>query len=83
MREFTAVDGESWTGSVAEEEGTDYKGRFYLILVQKEGGRRVEVRDVRWNSERSARRTLETMSVLELRRKLRTAVGRSSATVAP
>jgi len=42
----------------------------------------VELRDIRWNSERSARRTLDTMSVVELRRRLRSAEGRGTVRTA-
>ena len=80
MRDFTDTDGEAWTASVRSEEGADYKGRFYLFMTRAgspDSG--VTLEDVRWNSERTARRTLETMSVVELRRRLRSAVGRSSA----
>jgi hypothetical protein len=79
MREFTDADGNNWTASCLEESGPDYKGRLYLALDRSDGGEKVELRDVRWNSERAARRTLETMSVVELRRRLRSAVGRSAA----
>jgi hypothetical protein len=77
MREFTDRAGRSWVASAAEEEGTDYKGRFYLTLTPAEGGETLALRDVRWNSERTARRTLETMSLFELRRRLRWAEGRA------
>jgi hypothetical protein len=81
MREFTEPGGRRWTASVAEEDGTDYKGRLYLVLRSSGGEDVLELRDVRWNSERTARRTLETMSVVELRRRLRSAVGRSASPV--
>lgn len=81
MREFTEPGGRTWTASVAEEDGTDYKGRLYLVLRPSGGEDILELRDVRWNSERTARRTLETMSVVELRRRLRSAVGRSASSV--
>ena len=79
MRAFTDSDGRRWTASVAEEEGPDYKGRVYLVFWSGDAGEgdRFELRDVRWNSERTARRTIETMSVVELRRRLRAALGRS------
>jgi hypothetical protein len=79
MREFTDTQGRTWVASTVEEEGTDYKGRFYLVLSSKDTGEVAELRDVRWNRRRSARRTLETMSVVELRRRLRSAVGRGVA----
>ncbi len=79
MRDFTDLDGQKWTASVVEEDGTDYKGRLYLVLRPAGGGATLDLKDVRWNSERTARRTLETMSTVELRRRLRLAVGRSVA----
>ena len=65
--------------SVAREEGGDYKGRFYLILADGTEGQRepVSLTDVRWNSMRTAERTLATMSGVELRRRLRSALGRA------
>jgi hypothetical protein len=84
MREFTDSEGRTWFASVAEEMGTDYKGRLYLVFrpVSGDEGDAVELRDVRWNSERTARRTIGTMSIVELRRRLRSAVGRSQAPAA-
>jgi hypothetical protein len=77
MREFTDASGRGWIASVREEGGPDYKGRFFLVLEGEDrNGDPLELRDVRWNSERTARRTLETMSVVELRRRLRAAAGR-------
>jgi hypothetical protein len=79
MREFTDAEGRSWIASAVEEEGTDYKGRFHLVMSPSDSDEIVELRDVRWNSARSARRTIETMSVVELRRRLRSAVGRGAS----
>jgi len=79
MREFTDADRQAWIASVAEEDGPDYKGRFYLVLRPAGGGASAQLRDVRWNSRRTALRTIESMSVIELRRRLRAAVGRSAA----
>jgi hypothetical protein len=80
MRDFTDPDGRRWTARVEREEGPDYKGRFHLVMEPADGGRAdsVALTDVRWNSERTARRTLETMSLVELRRRLRSAVRRSA-----
>lgn len=77
MREFTDREGRSWIASAAEEESIDYKGRYYLTITPAEGGETLALPDVRWNSERTARRTLETMSLFELRRRLRWAEGRT------
>ena len=78
MREFEDRNGAVWTASVREEKSTDYKGRFYFVMRPREGDEEVALHDIRWNSERAARRTLETMSVVELRRRLRQATGRSA-----
>lgn len=81
MREFQDREGGSWKAEVAERAGPDYKGRYHLVMHpvgdSTEGGA-VHLDDVRWNSARTAERTLETMSVLELRRRLRSAQGRAS-----
>lgn len=76
MRQFEDEAGREWTADVAETSGIDYKGRFHLVM--RSGDREVALDDVRWNSERTAARTLETMSAVELRRRLRSASGRAS-----
>jgi len=76
MREFKDKEGRTWVAMVQGVDGPDYKGRFHFVLRSGDD-EEVELTDVRWNSERTARRTLETMSVSELRRRLRSAVGRA------
>jgi hypothetical protein len=80
MRTFADDEGRSWEASVQEQSGPDYKGRYYFFLAPEEedGAAGVALLDIRWNSERTARRTLETMSEVELRRRLRQARGRGS-----
>ena len=78
MKEFTDADGRRWVATATEETSTDYKGRYYMVLQPEDGDERLSLRDVRWNSERTARRTIETMSETELRRRLRLARGRSA-----
>jgi len=82
LRDFTDTHGRVWRASVREETGTDYKGRLYLVLTPTDGGDQdaVSLEDIRWNSERTARRTLESMSEVELGRRLRSALGRSGVT---
>lgn len=82
MREFTDPDGRVWVASVRQAEGPDYKGRLFMVLEPADDmvDGPLELRDVRWNSDRTARRTLETMSVVELRRRLRAALGRHGLT---
>jgi len=84
MRSFEDDSGFRWEASVAERPGDDYKGRFFLRLVvegDERGAREVTLKDVRWNSLQTARRTLETMSDVELRRRLRQALGRAPSAV--
>jgi hypothetical protein len=79
MRQFKDADGAVWTATVRERVGPDYKGRYRLWLEPADGGDGVALLDVRWNSERTAERTLATMSEVELRRRLRSALGRATA----
>lgn len=82
MREFTDQEGRSWMATVREIQGPDYKGRWLFVMAPKDDpDSEVALGDVRWNTERTARRTLETMSLVELRRRLRSALGRASAPV--
>lgn len=83
MRTFEDRNGRRWTATIGERDELDYKGRFYFYLEPAEGGEEegVALEDIRWNSEHTARRTLETMSGTELRRRLRQAVGRDRGPV--
>lgn len=103
MRHFIDEQGGSWVASVAQEEGGDYKGRFFLVMERagdregtEDGGSaessagvgevvpaRLPLQDVRWNSVKTAERTLATASDVELRRRLRAARGRAGRPVAP
>ena len=78
MKKFLDDEGNTWVASVRARPGEDYKGRYCLLLrpenAPPEEG--VELSDVRWNSRRTAERTLKTMSVTELRRRHRWAMGR-------
>ena len=79
MREFADENGQVWVGTVQEEPGDDYKGRFCFVFRAESESEAdpVCLTDVRWNSQRTAERTLRTMSDVELRRRLRSARGRS------
>ena len=79
MKDFTDEDGTTWHASVVEDRGIDYKGRFVLTLRADgdEEHDQVSLTDVRWNSRETAARTLDTMSQIELRRRLRSALGRA------
>jgi hypothetical protein len=79
MRKFLDHNGNSWIAVAKEDSTMDYKGRYYMYLREESGpeGKGHALSDVRWNSEEVASRTLQTMSDVELRRRLRSARGRS------
>ncbi len=81
MREFESHDGSRWKASVRQHEGPDYKGRYHFSVWPAGGSEEeaVPLPEIRWNSEKTARRTLESMSDVELRRRLRSALGRRPA----
>ncbi len=71
MRDFTDEQGGLWTATAIEENTPRHHGRWYLEF-HPAGGEvpRLSVPEVRWQTAASARRTLATMSLFELRRKL-------------
>jgi len=77
VRKFADERGEGWVAGVVERPGPDHKGRFRFMARPAVGGDPVVLHDVQWNSEKTANRTLDTMSEVELRRRLRSAMGRS------
>jgi hypothetical protein len=78
MKEFQDAEGRHWRASARQEPSVDYKGRYFLVLEPLDGGPEIlELPEVRWNSQRTAARTIGTMSQFELRRRLRSALGRS------
>jgi hypothetical protein len=83
MRAFRDEHGAGWVATVRARPGRDYKGRYYFFLhpqaARDEEG--IALLDVRWNSERTAQRTLMTMSEVELRRRLASARGRGGLPV--
>ena len=80
MRTFQDKEGATWVASVRERIGDDYKGRFGFVMSPEAGGPEdeVELSDVRWNSLKTAERTLKTMAETELKRRHRWAVGRGN-----
>lgn len=73
-------DGGVWVATVHSKAGLDFKGRHHLRFhpagAEDQGG---ELLDVRWNSLETAERTLTTMSSVELRKRLRSALGRGAS----
>jgi hypothetical protein len=84
MRPFRDELGSTWVATVRERPGRDYKGRYYFFVRPEPGAdsEGVALLDIRWNNERTASRTLTTMSEVELRRRLRSARGRGKEAAA-
>jgi hypothetical protein len=83
MRTFRDEHGVAWVATVRARPGRDYKGRYYFFLRPEAGPDQdgIALLDVRWNAERTAQRTLATMSEVELRRRLGSARGRGGLSV--
>jgi hypothetical protein len=81
MRSFQDESGRTWIASVRERPGHDYKGRYSFVFALEgdDVEEPIELADVRWNSLKTAERTLATTSDVELRRRLRSARGRASS----
>lgn len=77
MRNFDDAAGGRWTATAIEEETPRHHGRWQLMFHRQDDGADLyPVEDVRWQTEETAERTLRTMSVFELRRRLTTARAR-------
>ena len=83
MKEFVDEQGGVWQTAVVERLGPDYKSRFVLQISSAEGASTVTLEDVAWNSRHTARRSLDTMSTTELRRRLRIGLGRRTSVRVP
>ena len=81
MRTFQDESGQTWIATVRERPGHDYKGRYSFVFTPEgqEEGEPIELADVRWNSLKTAQRTLAPTADVELRRRLRSARGRASS----
>jgi hypothetical protein len=80
MITFEDDRGGRWIASVREEDTPRHHGRWYLV-IQPESDESVlyPLTDIRWQTERTADRTLKTMSVFELRRRLDLALRRAGS----
>jgi hypothetical protein len=73
MRIFDDETGALWVATALEESTPRHHGRWYLVFhPQDEPERHLAMPEVRWMTRATAQRTLRTMSLFELRRRLRT-----------
>ncbi len=71
MVTFQDASGVRWVAGAREEDTPRHHGRWYLILhPEGEPDAVLALPEVRWQTRATAERTLETMSVFELRRRL-------------
>ena len=75
---FTDDEGQLWRAYALADATGDYKGRYFLAfrMESETEADELPLPEVRWNSADTAERTLQTMSEVELRRRLRSAAGR-------
>lgn len=76
MRTFEDETGTAWTASAMEESTPRHHGRWFLIFEGGDGTV-LPMPEVRWQTRATADRTLRTMSVFELRRRVHVALERA------
>jgi hypothetical protein len=69
MRTFTDDSGAQWNAEAREEKTPRHHGRWYLVF--RSGAQELEMPEVRWQTQTSANRILQTASEFELRRRLK------------
>ena len=80
MRTFQSEAGQVWVAGAREEDTPRHHGRWYMILHPQDDETAVlALPEIRWQTRASAERTLETMSLFELRRRLDIALRRAAA----
>ena len=71
MKRFTDATGAHWVADALEERTPRHHGRWFLVFhPDQDAYRTMAMPEVRWQTYETADRTLQTMSVFELRRRL-------------
>jgi hypothetical protein len=80
MRSFTDESGNTWVADTREEKTPRHHGRWFLVFHSAETpAPLMAMPEVRWQTRASALRTIATMSVFELRRRLGSVRARHAA----
>ncbi len=80
MRSFTDEHGRAWVAGATEEDTPRHHGRWYMIFRPADAeAPLLDLPEVRWQSPGEAERTLGTMSLFDLRRRLAGAQRRAGA----
>ncbi|MBI4408732.1 MAG: hypothetical protein HY561_03430 [Gemmatimonadetes bacterium] len=78
-KQFTDDAGRAWVATAREEATPRHHGRWVLIFrPAADASVELPLPEVRWQTLESAERTVRTMSLVELRRRLRVAATRAS-----
>ncbi|CAN5752266.1 hypothetical protein BH23GEM9_BH23GEM9_11920 [soil metagenome] len=73
MKLFHDENGGEWVASAREEHTPRHHGRWFLVFhPAADDGSLFSMPEVRWQTHRTAERTLRSMSDFELRRRLHT-----------
>ena len=79
MRTFDDLHGRRWVATAREEDTPRHHGLWYLLFhAEGEDGRELAMPEVRWQSRVSAQRTLRTMGLWELQRRLHWLIDRAT-----
>jgi hypothetical protein len=71
MKQFADADGGEWVASAREEQTPRHHGRWYMVFHSaQDDSALLAMPEVRWQTQATASRTLRSMSVFELRRRL-------------
>jgi hypothetical protein len=71
MREFSDESGHEWLATAREEQTPRHHGRWYMVFHEAgDESMLLPMPEVRWQTHATAERTLRTMSLFELRRRL-------------
>jgi hypothetical protein len=80
MRTFSDEAGREWVATAREEQTPRHHGRWFFVMhPADQPALEFSEPEVRWQTAASADRTLRTMSVFELRRRLGVVLGRPGA----
>ncbi|MFO7259915.1 MAG: hypothetical protein DIU52_002085 [bacterium] len=78
MRSFQDAAGREWLADAMEEATPRHHGRWYLVFRPADGdGPVLPMPEVRWQTRETAARTINSMSLTELRRRLSAVLARA------
>jgi hypothetical protein len=82
MKQFKNSDGEVWIATAREEQTPRHHTRWHLVFHPvNQGEAMLPLPEIRWQTRETAERTLASMSLFELRRRLKVARARAVANV--